>query len=260
MTFVRVTGPPGAPPLVLLHGAATTSLMWAPNIETLSRHFRTFAVDQVGEIGRSTCIKPVRTQNDLLAWLKELLDALELGAGVNLAGLSFGGALTAQYALHFPERVHKAILLAPGATVLRLRTEFMVRLAFAVLARRRGLPSLVRWMFADMARKDPRWIDETLALLATNMRSLQRREVPIPPVLTDAEWAGLRVPILFLVGEHETIYSPEKAVRRLRRVAPLVRAEIIRGAGHDLTFAQPETVNRMVVEFLQAPGGGEGAR
>ena len=35
-TFVRVTGPQGAPPLVLLPGAVSTSLMWAPNIRALS--------------------------------------------------------------------------------------------------------------------------------------------------------------------------------------------------------------------------------
>jgi len=85
------------------------------------------------------------------------------------------------------------------------------------------------------------------------MRSLQARKVVIPPVLTDAEWNGLAVPTLFLVGEHETIYSPEKAVRRLRRVAPLVRAEVIPCAGHDLTFAQADTVNRTILEFLRQP-------
>src|SRR5207302_8885780 len=52
-TFVRISGPEGAPPLVLLHGATATSLMWAPNIAALSAEYRTFAVDQIGEFGRS---------------------------------------------------------------------------------------------------------------------------------------------------------------------------------------------------------------
>ena len=50
-TFVRITGPASAPPLVLLPGAVTTSLMWAPNIQALSKVCRTFAVDQIGITG-----------------------------------------------------------------------------------------------------------------------------------------------------------------------------------------------------------------
>jgi pimeloyl-ACP methyl ester carboxylesterase len=69
--------------------------------------------------------------------------------------------------------------------------------------------------------------------------------------LSDDEWRSLRVPVLFLVGEHEKIYSPEKAVQRLRRTAPQVRAEIVPGAGHDLTVAQADLVNRKVLEYLK---------
>jgi len=111
-------------------------------------------------------------------------------------------------------------------------------------------------MFADAARKDPQWLEATLEELAMILRSLQPRRVPIPPVAADAEWAGLQVPTLFLVGEHETIYSADKAVSRLKRAAPLVRTEAIGGAGHDLTMAQAETVNRTILDFLrQEPGG-----
>ena len=250
-TFVRVGGPSGAPPLVLLHGAGTTSLMWAPNIQALSTEYHTFAVDQIGEIGRSVCTRPLPLLNDLLVWLNELFDGLELRDGVNLAGLSYGGALTAQYALHFPERLNKAVLLAPGNTVLRIGAWCMARLILATLDTRWCLPSLIRWMFADIVRKDPEWADAATELLSICFRSLQRRKVPIPPVLTDAEWGSLKVPALFLVGEHETIYSAEKAVRRLKRVAPRVTTEIVPGAGHDLTFAQAAMVNQRIVEFLK---------
>lgn len=140
-TFVRISGPTSGPPLVLLPGAATPSLMWAPNIQALSAEYHTFAVDQIGDFGRSICTQPLRRYNDLLAWLNEVFDGLELRGGVNLAGISFGGALAAEYALHFPGRLNKVVLLAPGATVLGLRAEFVLRLIFAAIASRRYLPT-----------------------------------------------------------------------------------------------------------------------
>ncbi len=250
-TFVRVSGPPGAPPLVLLHGAGTTSLMWAPNIEALSREYRTVAVDQVGEFGKSVCTGPVQSLQDLIAWLDELIGALDPRERVSLVGMSYGGALVAQYALHFPERLGKAVLLAPGATVLRPSPEFWVRLIGLGIARQRGLQAFFRWIFADMARTDPQWIDSTIEQLSLNMRSIQRHKTPIPPVLTDTEWGSLRTPVLFLAGENEVIYSAKKAVRRLKRVAPQVTAEVIPSAGHDLTFAQTTMVNERILQFLK---------
>jgi pimeloyl-ACP methyl ester carboxylesterase len=251
-TFVRISGPAAAPPLVLLHGAAATSLMWAPNIQALSTECRTFAVDQVGEFGKSTSGKPIRSFGDLVAWLNELIEALEPERRVNLAGISYGGALTAQYALRFPGKLNKIVLLAPGVTVLRTSAGFWMRIFRIAIDQRRGLPAFLRWIFADMARQDPKWVDATIETAFLNFRSLERRRPVIPPVVSDAEWAGLKVPALFLVGEHEVIYSPQKAVRRLRRVAPAVTAEIVPGAGHDLTVAQAEAVDRRILAFLRA--------
>ena len=255
-TFVRVSGPPTAPVLVLLHGAAGTSLMWAPNIEALSREYRTVAVDQVGEFGKSVCAKPIQSLQDLIAWLDELIGAIKTRERVSLVGMSYGGALAAQYALRFPERLENVVLLAPAVTILRPPAEFWARLMALGIARQRGLRAFFRWIFADKARTDPQWIDATIEQLALNMRSIQRHKLPMPRMLTDTEWGNLGTPALFLAGENEVIYSAEKAVRRLKRVAPQVTAEIIPSAGHDLTFTQSVMVNERILRFLK----GERAR
>ena len=257
-TFVRISGPSSAPPLALLHGAGSTSLMWAPNVQALSERYRTIAIDQIQEFGRSECTKPIQSLKDMAHWLEGLFDGLGISGGLNVAGLSYGGALATQYALAFPNRVSNLILLAPANTVLRLRAAAMARLALAVLAKKRGIPAMVHWMFADMLRKDPAWGDETIDLLFVSLNGLQRRNVPIPPVLTDAEWGSLKCPVLFLVGEHEVIYSPEKAVQRLSRVAPMATAEIVPGAGHDLSFVKADLVNRRMLEFLDGRRGRDG--
>jgi pimeloyl-ACP methyl ester carboxylesterase len=250
-TFVRLSGPRTAPAVVLLHGAGGTSLMWAPNVEALSTECRTIAVDQIGEYGRSVCARPVQSMEDLMVWLDELIEGLEPRGRVSLVGMSYGGALAAQYALHSPERLDRVVLLAPAVTVLRPPIEFWARLIALAIARERGLRSFFRWVFADMARTDPQWIDETVEQLTLNMRSIQRHRVPMPRVLTDLEWGSLRPPVLFLAGENEVIYSAEKAVRRLKRVAPQVTAEMIPGAGHDLTFVQAPLVNERILRFLK---------
>src|SRR3954462_4737272 len=59
-TCIRIDGAPSAPPLVLLHGAGANSLMWAPNIPALSTACRTFAVDQIGDFGKTLCARPVQ--------------------------------------------------------------------------------------------------------------------------------------------------------------------------------------------------------
>jgi pimeloyl-ACP methyl ester carboxylesterase len=224
--------------------------MWAPNIEALSRCLRTFALDQIGDIGRTTCLRPIRSMGDLMRWLDQVFDALELQSNMNLVGISYGGGLAAQYLLHRPERLSKAVLIAPAASVLPISKQFLTRLTLAAVASRRFLPPLLHWMFADMARKDPAWIEATLQQLFIAMKSIDRR-LPIPPVMPDAAWAALCVPTLLLVGEHETIYSAAAAVTRLRRIAPQVQTQIVPGAGHDLTFAQPGIVNQAMLDFLR---------
>src|SRR5262249_38086612 len=163
------------------------------NIATLSAEYRTFAVDQVGDFGKSLCTRQTLTFDDLIAWLDELFDALELKDGVSLVGMSYGGALAAQFAMRFPERLSKLVLLAPANTILRTSIRFWMHLMAAAIARRRGLRSFIRWIFADMAREDPEWIASVLEQLSLSMQSLEGRRPVIPPVMTDAEWSSLRV-------------------------------------------------------------------
>lgn len=120
-TFVRISGPADGKPLVLLPGAGGTSLHWGANIEALSASYKTYAVDSIYDFGRSISSRPLNNSEDLVKWLDELFNALELGEHINLMGLSYGGWLTSQYALRFPNRLCKVVLLAPAFTVLPIQ-------------------------------------------------------------------------------------------------------------------------------------------
>ena len=52
-THVIATGAPTSPPLVLTHPAGCGSFVWSSIIAALSQGHRTYAVDTIGELGRS---------------------------------------------------------------------------------------------------------------------------------------------------------------------------------------------------------------
>lgn len=255
-TFIRISGPKAASPLVLLPGASATSLMWLPNIEALSKFYRTYAVDNIYDFGRSVFTRPIKTPDDFVNWLDELFNALELGNQINLMGLSYGGWLTSQYALRFPGRLDKIVLLAPASTVLPLSSEFVRHASIAIVPHRRFTKSAMSWLMTDWVKEDSsrqRLFDDWTESIYLGSRCFKPKMLVSPTVLTDKELQSLKVPSLYVVGENEKIYSAQAALERLGRVAPRIETKLIHDAGHDLTIVQSKMVNEIVLEFLNHP-------
>lgn len=252
-TFVRISGPAGAPPLVLLPGAATTSLMWKPNVKELSGSFRTYAVDNIYDYGLSVYTRPINGPNDYVSWLDDLFTALGLGNNVILMGLSYGGWLAGQYLLQHPQRLDKVVLLAPGATVLPIRLEFWLRTVLAALPFRYFSQKLATWLFADLNKSEfgRRVLADAVDELMFTKRCFKARKFISLTVLTDQELRDIKTPTLFMVGENEKLYSAAKAIERLNRTAPQIKTEIIPDAGHDLAVVQADLVNATVLQFLK---------
>ena len=142
-------------------------------------------------------------------------------------------------------------MIAPGATVLRTSAQFMLRGLPLLTGRRSFGERTVRWLFADLARQDPSRVQVSLDRLTLTLQCLRLLRPIGPTVLKDRQLQSLAMPSLFVVGEHEKIYSAAKGVARLRRVAPEIRTEILPDAGHDINMAQADRVSRLVVEFLE---------
>jgi len=253
-TFVRISGSVDTPALVLLPGSASSSLMWESCIESLSKDYRTYAVDNIYDIGRSINVKPMEGSNDFVSWLDELFNALDLGNNINLMGLSYGGWLTAQYALNFQKRLKKIVLLAPAATVLPFQWKFLLRVILFILPHRYFVKSMMYWLLQDSiqsSEKNQKKVDDYVDEVMLIKHCYKFRPPVNPSALEDQELETIKIPTLFLFGENEKLYSAKKAVQRLYNVAPNIETEIISNAGHDLLFVQQELVIGKVVEFLK---------
>lgn len=257
-TFMRISGPADAPPLVLLPGGGTTSLMWTPLVAGLAAKHRVYALDSVMDLGRSARTRHAQNADDLSAWLLEVFDALGFGPELRLMGMSHGGWLAANFATRFPQRVGKLVLLAPAAWVEDLPLSFIFNMLLMFLPPRRyWMRRIYRDTLPDLAASErgPALIEAMSEDLALAFECYPLRELgkAVPPLkATDAELQSLRVPTLFIVGEHERIYDPATALARLERVAPHIRRVLLRGAGHDLPWLKPDEVNALALDFFAA--------
>jgi pimeloyl-ACP methyl ester carboxylesterase len=251
-TFVRISGAKDGPPLILLPGDSENSLAWIPQIAALSVEYRIYALDHIYDNGRSIYTRPMEKPSDFVQWLDELFIALELD-NIYLVGFSYGGWQASLYALAYPQRLNKLILIA-SVGVVPPRLEVLVRgMIYYFIPARFIVRRYLYWYNADAVRMDEssrEVIDNMVNEALLSFKCFKRRKFVPPTVLTDQDLQNLEVPTLFIVGENEVTYSARKAIRRLNNVAPEVKTVITPDAGHDLAIVKTEWVNNEVLKFL----------
>ncbi len=254
-TFVRVGGPDDKPPLILLPGDTENSLSWMPQIKEFSKHYKTYAIDNIYDNGRSIYSRPLKEPGDFVKWLNELFDSLNLKNDINLLGFSYGGWQTSIYALAHPERLNKIVLISPSSTVMHPRAMYLIPAVLAHFFPNHFFTKrLVYWERKCLVKQGEAGraiADQMIEETVLAGKCFKKRKFVSPTVLSDSDLQKLNVPVMYLIGEKEVLYSPNKVVQRLNDVAPQIKTVIIPDASHDITHSQTGLVNRKVLSFLQ---------
>ncbi|MHC4159747.1 MAG: alpha/beta fold hydrolase [Planctomycetota bacterium] len=242
-THVNISGPSDGHPLVLLHAVSLSSTAWFANIAALSANHRVYAVDGIGDAGKSVADRLIEKRTDYAQWLRDVFDGLNIERAY-LLGHSYGGWLTLNMALAHPDRLRKIVLLAPAASIypMSLLTNLGLRLPFKIRP-----PA--RFVFKMIASKGTVF-EETFIHL---MEMVTRYCVPatiFPDVYSDEELKQIELPTLLLIGAGEKIYNPKKAIARAHLLMPNLTAEVIPNVCHTLNMEQPDIINSRVLEFL----------
>lgn len=241
------------PPLVFVHGAASDSRIWGPQLEALADGFAVIAWDEPGA-GRSSDVPPDFTLADYADCLAGLLEALELGPA-HVAGLSWGGTVVLELYRRHPELVATLVLAdtyagwkgsLPEAEV-RARVDGL-REMLAVGEERfdSALPGL-------FAGDPPAEHVPLLEATAADVRPESMRTALL--VMADADLCDvlptIAVPTLLIWGEKDG-RSPLHVARQFEEAIPGARLVVIPDAGHVSNLEQPDAFNAAIRDFCRA--------
>jgi pimeloyl-ACP methyl ester carboxylesterase len=247
-THVIASGPQDAPPLVLLHGFGASASEWFANVAELSRSHRTYALDIIGQPGKSLPSRPLQDKSDYVTWLVEVFDALKIERA-SVAGHSFGAWLTMLFALSAPEKISRMALLAPAASLVPYSTKFFLStLPIMFFPTRTVIERAFRPFSTPGYVVDPHFGEQ----MVLGIMHQRRQKAIFATVFSDAELLSIAIPTLLVIGEEEVVCNRVQAIERAQRLMPNIETSLIPHAGHLLIQEQPQAVNERLVRFLLA--------
>lgn len=251
------------PKVVLIHGIGGSVEAWRFNIEALAQHHRVYALDMVGS-GQTDKPSVAYSFSFLAQFVNDFLETQNINQ-TTLIGHSLGGGVTLQFAIQFPEKVEKLVLV--NSAGLGKDAHLMLRLP--------TLPLIGEWL-SRPSRKgtaqvlkesvyDPAFVTDELVEF-----SYQRAAQPgaqqsfLSTVRTLGSLRGLRndvlssivdnlnivtAPTLIIWGQQDRILPVAHAHVAEEKIAN-ARLHIFDRCGHCPAEECPEAFNALVLEFL----------
>ena len=243
---VIVSGPEDAPPMLLLHASGVPAWSWKYNVEELSQRYRTYAIDLIGDAGRSeyeSLDNRMQDGQDEAELYAEITDQLGV-VQAYVVGASEGGFIGTQFALHAPERVGRLVLLGPmGYTGA---TQSVLRIMFAQFFPLKPIQEgTFRWAFSD----DPKLVGEFgewFRLVMTGLKPVKVAPLPFKP----EQRQRIRVPVLMVLGKRDNLVGDPAKATALVQDIPDIRVEVL-DTGHLIGAEQPEQANALIIEFCE---------
>jgi pimeloyl-ACP methyl ester carboxylesterase len=245
---------------MLLHGFGGDHTYWKKQVAFLSRDFRVISYDQQGN-GLSSRPSRGLTIADHVRDAHELLGALDARPAA-LIGFSQGGAIAMQVVLRYPESVRCLVMhdastdfARPDPSTFDQRRQSAQQLIETI--EQKGMVGFAGpftdgnfskgfkerhpevWQhYRDMVARNH---DETVVL---NLRAGVTRDSPA------FDLAGVRCPVLFVMGELDNLIPAEKR-ERARDSIKGSELKVLEGIGHAAAAEDPDGFNRAVLPFLQ---------
>ena len=247
----RLTADAGAPPVVLVHGAAMDHTVWVYHTRYFMHIGRGVVAPDLPGHGHSGGA-PLSSIEDMASWLLRVLDALDLPE-VALAGHSLGALIALEAAGGAAQRISRLALL--GAAFPMPVSDLLLNAAKANAPESRDM--MMIWGHGPSAQYGANPVSG-IHIVNSSMRLLEKAQ---PGLLhTDLKAcndyahgaeaaAAVRARTTLICGNEDRM-TPVPAARQLAASMRNCAVATIAGAGHIMMSEQPELTHRQLVAAL----------
>jgi 3-oxoadipate enol-lactonase len=243
------------PAVVLIHAGVANLRMWDDQVPALRDDYRVIRYDTRGYGRTETDAVEFSNRADLAA----LLDHLGEEAA-HVVGVSRAGSIALDFALEYPNRVNRLVVVAGGVGGYESPDEAPPETweLPEKLWEAKDWAGLAEWetaYWADGPGQSPHRLDPAVRArvhdwILTNYQAEKEEGKPIvldPPA--NARLGELRAPLLVVLGDIDDA-GTSASMRHLAASVPGARLEVFEGAAHMLNMEQPERFNALLREFL----------
>ena len=239
------------PVVVLLHGLGGNSANWAFNFAALSAKYRVIAPDQIG-FGRSD--KPLINYRvgTYVDFLDKFLEGLKVERA-SLVGNSMGGWIAALYAVKYPKRVERLVLV--DAAGFAPPKEFdLSALSGLNPSTREQARYLMNLVFFNPLLKSEAAVDVTLAAriaagdgytIQSLVESIYRNED-----MLDGKLSAVKQPVLIIWGRDDGLTPLAREGEKYKKEMPSAQFVVFEQCGHVPQVEKAAEFNAAVLKFL----------
>jgi 3-oxoadipate enol-lactonase len=247
-------------PLAMIMGYSGSSRTWGePLVQLLEQRYSTILIDNRGT-GESDKPDQPFTVADMAADAAAVLDALKLDRA-HVFGVSMGGMIAQEFALHFPNRLRGLILGCTGCGMshsVQGNPEEVAKLSPTP-----DIPLREQAMRALTACCSKAFAESAHGRAFIEQRLAEMEQYPVTPLHTYArQWdaimgfdtydrlPNIKAPTLVITGSEDALVPAENS-DILKQLIPGAKLHIIDGAGHLFFWEAPEETAEAASHFLR---------
>ncbi|MCO5201257.1 MAG: alpha/beta hydrolase [Chloroflexi bacterium] len=241
-------------PLVLIMGLGGDLQGWALTAPALAKHFRVITYDNRGA-GRSGAPDRPYTIAGMADDLAALLDALDIQKA-NILGFSMGGYIAQEFALKYPGRVDRLILLstAPGVDGYgRAVLGSWIDVQRSNLSREQLVRSRAPYLYTAALLDDEERYERSVQNSVSNPYPQQdhafiRQAQAILAFDASARLGNIKADTCILTGKDDILVPPRNS-EKLNKLIADSKLQVLEGA-HLGCIEYPNEYNATILEFL----------
>lgn len=243
-------------PLVLVMGLGGDLQAWALQVPALAKQFRVITFDNRGA-GRTSAPDKPYTIDGMADDLAALLDSLKIDKA-NILGLSMGGFVAQEFALKYPKRVEKLILLATAACTdgyTRNVVRSWVDVRRSSMSREQAVRLSASWLYSPELLDDAGRFEQSIQNSLNNPYAQQdhafiRQAQAVLAFDASARVGGIKSQTLVIAGKDDILVPPRNS-EKLAKLLPNSTLKVLEG-GHVGCVEYANEYNAAIEEFLGA--------